>query len=573
VIRTALIVAWCGVLAVQSQQPPRDTPPPTAAPSAASISGTVTSDEAHPRKLRRVLVTLNGAGLAEGGRTVISDDEGRFRFDALPAGQYGLMATKAGYVSARYGTSRVPRYFNYLSLPRAGVSIRAGENATADIRLVPGAVITGVVTDTEGRPEQGVLVSASSYRLIGGDGERRLVPAAGRATDDRGAYRIFGLPAGEYVVVAEGPPGVGQPGIRLSSTDSPSLPAAPMYFPSTTDSSAATRIQLGAGEERDGIDIQIRYVPMATVSGVATIPPGSTSGRVWLTRAGGGASGQPEATNVVAELSLAPDGAFTFPGIAPGGYLLHATARGGLPGGPMDVMLAAGSVSVHVAGEDVSNVMVPMQPTFSVSGTLLFDGPHRPSAQVGSMTLPIAPVGGYTIPTVSFQASDESHFTISGLMTGAYRPMNATNRGFETPMMGQWWLKSFVIAGREALDQPFDTFQPGDDVVVTVSDRASAVSGVVHDTHGLPVPGVFVTIFGADRASWFLGSRRVATVHTDAQGRYTIRNLPPGDYRAAVSLDLEPGELFDGLLQTLLPNAVPLTISSVEARTLDLILR
>jgi hypothetical protein len=99
------------------------------------------------------------------------------------------------------------------------------------------------------------------------------------------------------------------------------------------------------------------------------------------------------------------------------------------------------------------------------------------------------------------------------------------------------------------------------------------VSGGVHDTHGLPVPGVFVTIFGADRASWFLGSRRVATVHTDAQGRYTIRNLPPGDYRAAVSLDLEPGELFDGMLQTLLPNAVPLTISSVEARTLDLILR
>ncbi|HEX6463981.1 MAG TPA: hypothetical protein VFZ98_06000 [Vicinamibacterales bacterium] len=128
------------------------------------------------------------------------------------------------------------------------------------------------------------------------------------------------------------------------------------------------------------------------------------------------------------------------------------------------------------------------------------------------------------IPASYFQPLDDSRFTLSGLIPGAYRVRGLVVPGTGTPI-GKWWLESIQMSGR-------------------------------------------------DPASWFVTSRRVAAVRTDAQGRYTIRNLPPGDSRAAVAIDLEPNEWFDpDVLQTFLPNAAPLTITGVETRTVDLILR
>src|SRR5207302_2744154 len=105
-------------------------------------------------------------------------------------------------------------------------------------------------------------------------------------------------------------------------------------------------------------------------------------------------------------------------------------------------------------------------------------------------------------------------------------------------------------------------------------DRASEVVGSVKDAAGAPVTRGDVVIFSADRAHWFVSSRRVVAVAPAAGGRYSIRNLPPGEYRAAIALDLEQGEWFDpDVLQSLVPNAIPLTITGVETKTLDLVLR
>src|SRR6185503_7050296 len=62
--------------------------------------------------------------------------------------------------------------------------------------LVPGGVITGRVVDSEGQPliEQHVAVVPADERA------QRRPNASGVATDDRGVYRIFGLPAGRYKV-------------------------------------------------------------------------------------------------------------------------------------------------------------------------------------------------------------------------------------------------------------------------------------------------------------------------------------------------------------------------------------
>lgn len=571
---TLAAVLFGGALLQAPQQPPRD---PRLRPSPmdeASISGTITSDDTEPRRLRRVLVTLNGAALEHGGRTVITDDAGQFRFDGLPAGQYGLTAVKEGYVPARFHSLRPPRVGSLSTIAATGLSVGRGESVTADLRLARGAVVTGVVTDPDGRPEEGILMTASSYRFLPGAPERRLF-AASRGiftTDDRGVYRIFGLPAGEYVISAQRGAGNAQQAIRQSSTDSRPVIAAPVYFPSTTDLAAATRLTLAQGEERRGIDVQMRYVPTATIAGMAASPPGSSSGRVSLTRR----TGQPGAIETVAVTLMHPDGGFTISGIVPGHYTVYAIAETapGVGTDPADGTWSSGSIDVDVDGEDVVGITIPTSATLTLKGTLVFEGGSAPAARFGRMTVPIAPIGGgYGTPGPHFRPLDDSHFEVSGVIPGPYRITGTTAPGIRTPL-GSWWVKSVVIGGREALDGAIEIRRSTDAIVVTLAEQASTVSGVARDAHGVPVPGAYVVIFGADHASWFFNSRRVAGDRTDPRGHYTIRNLPPGEYRATVALDLEPGEWFDPqVLQQLLAAAVPVTVFGAEAQTLDLILR
>jgi hypothetical protein len=61
-----------------------------------------------------------------------------------------------------------------------------------------GGVITGRVVDEDGEALMRGNVSIQRYQYT--QGNRQLAPAGGDITDDRGVYRVFGLPPGEYYV-------------------------------------------------------------------------------------------------------------------------------------------------------------------------------------------------------------------------------------------------------------------------------------------------------------------------------------------------------------------------------------
>jgi hypothetical protein len=569
-IRVAIAtIAYATLFAQATQQPPRDTRPVASASMRASIAGTVESDEAQPRKLRRVRVTLNGAALDRGGRTVITGDDGRFEFVDLPPGQYGLSAVKAGYVSARFASGRPARFGSVArGTAGTGLNVRAGDRFIADMRLAPGAVITGVVTDPAGNPEPRVFVTALGHQFVGAGGERRLSPEQTVETDDRGVYRIFGLPAGDYVVriqrTAVGP----DPAARLSSSDGRDMVAAPVFFPSSTDSSAATRVTVAAGEERDGIDIRTQYVPTASISGVVNLPA-FAYGQIALTHS----DGESRIPDYATTTSVDSTGAFSLPGITPGHDRLTAVVNlrssADSAGSPW-----AGSVELDVNGEDL-NVSVPLTAPFSVSGRLVLESTSGASAaHLGKMSLPIHLIDAVAAPPPSFRLTDDSHFVVTGLIPGAYLLVSTPAPGLQLPIPGGWWLRSVAVNGRDVLDAPMNIRETTDEIVVTLSDRASSVSGVVRDGKGMALADVFVIIFAADPSSRFFNSRRIAGVRTDGQGRYVVRNLPPGEYRAAAALDLEPGQWFDPeLLRSLQRTAVPLTIAGVDSKILDLTLK
>ena len=533
---------------------------PIARPAAtASIAGTVTSDQPEPKPLRRVRVTLNGGSLSP-GRTTITADDGTFVFDGLPAGRYTVGAIKDGYVTMHYGAARPMR-------PGIGIPVGSGETRRVTVKLPRGAVITGTVVDANGTPMHGALMTALRYSYAGLIGERRALPAGVSAgpSDDRGVYRIFGLPAGDYVIMAQARPvGPLQPNdVRTVSQDALStrkVSLVPSYHPATADVGRATRVTVAAGEERGGIDVQMQYVSTATVSGAAPVIADVFT-YVTLVRTG-------DAFGVDGSRgSNAGDGGrFSFPGMPPGQY--SVIARSNPPGGNL-----WGKVDIVVDGEDVSGVAIAMQPTLKISGRVVFEGARTPPPLAGLQVRDVAVTNlgtmGWMLPDVTIEPGNR--FSIADITPGEYRILRADLPGVRAPV-GGWWLKSIVVNGRELLDARFDIRQSANDAVATFADQASEISGRVTDLQQAPIAAQTVLVFSTDRSTWFFNSRRIAVVRSDAAGRYAVRNLPPGEYRVAVTTELEQGEWFDPDVLTSLPG-ITVTIAGAEKQTQDLVIR
>ena len=297
--RTLLTTAiWmaASLLAVAQQGPVRDAPPRPST-GTASISGTVVGDESNGRPIRRVLVSLTPAGSGfMMARSTMTDDHGRFAFTRLQAGNYSsLRATKAGFVPTTYGQKRP----GGVGTP---IALAEGQKMTAAIKMLKGAVITGIILDPQDRPAPLVDVQASPIRIV--NGER--LPAtqatfrSGATTDDRGVYRIYGLGPGDYLVVATPraptnediheltaeevrwaqqqlrPGGISAPGAgsvnsppttALTLPPGPAVAYAPLYYNGTTDAASAVPVTLTAGQERTGIDFLVQFVRTAKVQG------------------------------------------------------------------------------------------------------------------------------------------------------------------------------------------------------------------------------------------------------------------------------------------------------------------
>jgi hypothetical protein len=179
-------------------------------------------------------------------QTATADNNGDFRIDGLDAGVYRVSASMLGYVLAPEPSSTdSPTYYHI------------GDSVT--LKMTKGGVITGTVTGPRG-PAIAVGVHAIRVR----DEEGKALPSPmtfnERSTDDRGVYRLYGLPPGAYLISAARPR-IGLIAPTAYDND------APTYFPSSTRDTAS-EVVVRAGEEITA-DIQYRAEPGHAISGRA----------------------------------------------------------------------------------------------------------------------------------------------------------------------------------------------------------------------------------------------------------------------------------------------------------------
>ncbi|MEO6223254.1 MAG: carboxypeptidase regulatory-like domain-containing protein, partial [Vicinamibacterales bacterium] len=555
-----------------------------AASGMGEISGLIVTDEETPQPVKRAEVRA----IVAGGEplTTYTDGSGAFAFTNLPTGRYTVEATKPGYVRTAFGARRHDRPGTPITLTDAQ------RKQVLQMRMARGSVITGRIVDEFGQPAQGARVRAQMTRMV--NGERTLVEVPivgamfGEAADDRGVYRLYGLPAGDYVISAA-PRNSGLGDIRrmgeseiraaeqaikqpLSPLEPDATPAmvgyTSVFFPGVVNASQATAVTVKIGEERQGVDFAIQFVRTASVEGTLMVPGSVRPESVELLmvpRLSGLAPLGGTAMFIAGSgRRVGPDGRFSFTGVTPGAYTLSARVN------QEGSTALWANADIDVDGQPIAGVTLSLQEGLTVAGRLGFemDGVDPPTLfSRARLNLIPADNAGIMFGGSTTQVSASGAFSMRGVIPGRYR-MTAT---FNTPE-ANWILKSAVIKGKDALDVPFD-LAAGDvitDAVLTFTNRTQELSGTLQDAAKRPATDFTVVVFPADKTLWG-AARRVRTTRPDTGGKFSFANLPAGSYRIAAVQDIGPEELRDpSLLEELAAASLAFTLADGEKKIQDL---
>lgn len=561
------------------------------------FAGVVVTDEAQPVPVRRARVTLTDSA-GKQGATTITDDDGRFVFTSMPAGRFVLAAKKESYVSAVHGSARP----GGTGVP---IVVTVGQRVEGLVlRMVRGAVITGTLRDVRGQPASSITVIAERAGFQ--EGRPALIPVPGvlpSVTDDRGAYRIWGLPPGEYFVstgprytVVDSPvrPTTAadiqralqmttvRPGASTSNVGQPPVPEpaaanyAPTYFPGTPSRADAARVRVGPGEERTGVDFPLLLVPTFQVAGNVVDPAGSRveDFEFWIRRA------RPYVGEDRLREGPPAPAAFSAVRLVPGDYILHAEARIASAGQSSAITPGLrperthwARLNVTVGQADQMDLVMTLRPYLAVSGRVEFEGEAggaRPKP--GGLEVRMREADEtvfFRVPTA--RTDDSGSFQLPGVIPTRWR--------IEPPTIPGWTLKSIrragagPQAGQDLADVPLEVAdeQSVSDLVLTYTARVTELAGRLQDEVGRPASAFFVVIFTADRAMWTPQSRRIQSVRPATDGQFLVRNLPAGDYHLAALTDVENGQWFDrDFLAALIPSSIRLTLTEGERRVQDI---
>ena len=479
-----------------------------------NISGSVVNESGQPLANVEVLVRpVRGEGLPITNLT--TNREGAFKVNGLAPGSYTVNASIPAYI---------PK-----SPPSHPVVQNTGDSVT--LVFIKGGVITGTVTNLKGDP---IVAIAIRVEMVV-DESGRSAPGGysyESVTDDRGVYRVYGLPSGTYIVVADGAPNYSPTGVNAFAIDMPT------YAPSSSRE-AADEIRVRVGEETSGVDIRYRGERGSTISGI--VKEARTSNRGFSVSLTSLAEKGPRWDNYFRD----PNGEFAFEGIPDGEYLLVATAYWNDRDRGMSE-----SIVLNVRGADIEGVELTAAASASISGTVVLKELKEPVADCTDKRQPQfsettvtawhrVTQGGKKKPRFVWRAVRGSEYPNSqGNLT--LRDLAASDYYFGVRLPGQqWYLQSIAFVPAAPGGKPTDatrswtTVKPGDQLsglTFTLTQGAALVRGEITLGEGQTLPDKLSVYLVPAEAAQAEEPLRYFAAPVSTAGNFWLSNVTPGRY-------------------------------------------
>ena len=490
--------------AFHSIQAQGTTQPAEVKTGTATVSGRVTM-KGEPARGVMVILQAQNPGTANSPRAR-ADENGRFSFSGVAAGKYWISALAPGYVSP--GDAQT-------------LNVAEGDKVeNIDIEIRRGGVIAGRISDSHGRPviEETITLSKLDSNNRPQNYSSRSPNFDNSRTDDRGDYRIYGLPEGRYLVSV----GYSQsPGLARIASRREFYPR--VFYPKASSESEAKVIEVREGLEATDIDITVpdpkrthdvygRVVDASDgqpVAGVEVVVGGlPRDGRLTGTYTGSG-------------VRSGPNGEFRLFGVLPGKYSI--LIRHDDPVG-----FISDPVIIDISEGDATGVEIRVRQGASISGVAIIQGTNDPKvlAKLSEVNLEaiIRSTGLYPLQSLQkrfVRVSADGSFRINGLHAGKA----------SITTWGPGDLRGFKVGRVERNGAPAPEgieLDPGEHVTGV---RVILIYGT------LTLRGAVKIVGGAFPAGqrFIVSARRVdlqngSGVEIDAREQFVIENLAPGEY-------------------------------------------
>ena len=509
-----LLLASIGATAQWPQLPRTQAPPATAKveTKTGNISGRVVNENGQPLPNANVWVrpaTPEGQPVTN----TTTNRDGVFKVSGLEKGSYTV-------------TASIPAY-----MPKSPQSGPAVQNTADSVTLVfiKGGVITGTVINSRNDPVVAIGIRAEMVA----DESGRKTPAFihESMTDDRGVYRVYGLPSGTYIVSADGGANYSPTGVNAFARDMPT------YAPSSSRE-AADEISVRLGEETSGVDIRYRGERGNTISGVVK---GTHTGDRGFS------------VNLTSLAEKGPrwdapfqddNGEFTLEGIPDGDYYLVATAYLN----DRDRGLSESKV-INVRGADIEGIELTPTPLASISGTLVLKNLKEPVTECTDKRQPQSwetivsawqrvIQGATKKPQFVWRAPGNESPNAQGNFT--LRQLAASDYYFGVRLPGQpWYLQSIAFVPAAPGGKPIDatrtwtTIKPGaqlSGLTVTIAHGAAVVRGEITLAEGQTLPDKLSVYLVPAEAAQAEDPLRYFAAPVNGTGNFWLSNVVPGRY-------------------------------------------
>ena len=473
----------------------------------ATFSGKVTIKGKGAPGITVGLIRIENSSHEPTRHRAFTDDQGNYRITNVDPGKYQLTAVTPGFIPAERTDSN-----------KTFLITKSETLENVDFALVRGGIITGKVTDSDGRPliEEHIML----FPLEGGRGYSQYMLPPQTRTDDRGIYRAFGVPPGKYRIAVGQDDDFGSRGGGYRRT----------FHPAATEISQATIIEVSEGSEASNVDITL---------------PDSTTNYSAQGRIIDGETGQPLANitygiqKYINEYSTSghssgavsnKDGEFKLENLPPGKYAVYVEA-------PPDNDWRADFVRFEVTDQDVTGLIVKTIKGATASGVLVLEGTddktlHEKLRKVRVYAQVMSP-DSTSSSTQSSSVNEDGSFRIGGLQAGIVQFGIGVHR-FHVVRVERGGLAQ--PQGIELKDREQIT---GLRLVVNYAN--GGIQGVVKvDGGSIPANGVVnvsVKRLG-DVPTPFSMFHESAQV--DARGRFFADGLIPGTYEVMVVYAPEP---------------------------------